>query len=476
MDSKDSQEAAVLRGIFDCDEAYKTPTSADYGRLFESALVVVDTNVLINLYRSNERTRLDTFAVLNQLQDQLWVPYQVIAEFWRVRDLPSVKGHHRAKARAACAALDKTFRAFSDTNERWLKDVHLDADEVAKGKIKGYGERMQRVLEEAKQFIASQAEADALDGTASTHTDPVLQNLEPLLRGKVGEPMPPAERTEALLEAKRRADASIPPGYADFASKPDDQAAGDYIIWKQVIAQASMTGQDVLLVTGDIKEDWWTPRSGQNLARPRSELQVEMRNEAGVELFMMTPSQLLAEASGIFKVPVDKRSVDDLASREGLVEVTFPPVLRDLIVAAINKAHERAADRYESEGLYSYGSVLQNLVLEEMRERVRAAGGESIKVGRAWYPIWDGLLVVPLKTAPHSNVTRVLSSRRLGEVGEVMSARQRIPSFGEGRSEEIYPVVVTYAASLGGGIQYIEAGTGRFNDGAFDLMHRARLL
>ncbi|MFD4759474.1 PIN-like domain-containing protein [Streptomyces sp. NPDC058439] len=49
-------------------------------------MVVLDTNVLLNLYRSNARTRQDTLAVLTRLRDRLWVPHQVLTEFWRNRE------------------------------------------------------------------------------------------------------------------------------------------------------------------------------------------------------------------------------------------------------------------------------------------------------------------------------------------------------------------------------------------------------
>ncbi|WP_425588779.1 PIN-like domain-containing protein [Streptomyces thinghirensis] len=44
---------------------------------------MLDTNVLLNLYRSNESTRRDTLAALARLRERLWIPHQVLTEFWR---------------------------------------------------------------------------------------------------------------------------------------------------------------------------------------------------------------------------------------------------------------------------------------------------------------------------------------------------------------------------------------------------------
>lgn len=73
-------------GLFDGFEAYKTPTEADYARLLAEGIVVPDANVFLNLYRYNEQTRNDLLAVFRQLGDRLWVPHQVIVEFWRNRE------------------------------------------------------------------------------------------------------------------------------------------------------------------------------------------------------------------------------------------------------------------------------------------------------------------------------------------------------------------------------------------------------
>ncbi|MFF0762300.1 PIN-like domain-containing protein [Streptomyces sp. NPDC003737] len=391
------------RGIFDCDDAYRTPTKADFERIFETGVVALDTNVLINLYRSNERTRRDTFAVLNKLKSQIWVPHQVISEFWRNRDLPSVRGHHRAKARNVCTALDKTLRSISDATDRWLKDVHLSSDENANRHIKEANESITKAIEEIKTFIEQQAEKDAIEGTSSTHTDPVLNELDQLLKGNVGAPLPAEDHGRALKEAKRRADAKIPPGYADFASKSDTQAAGDYIIWEQVLIEAEQRQRDILLVTGDVKEDWWVPRNEQNPARPRTELRVELKRRAGVELFMLTPSQLLTEADRIFGLRVDERSVSDLASSEHAAAMLRLSVLvRSVIVQSIILAHERAIAAASNvnpiaKSLSPYGMTMEHAVRQVLNGKVSKLGGTTLTVRAVDYPVFDGKILFPLR-------------------------------------------------------------------------------
>ncbi|MFE6469014.1 PIN-like domain-containing protein [Streptomyces rochei] len=310
------------RGLFDCNDAYRTPIREDYEHLFTSGLVVLDTNVLLNLYRSNNRTRKDTLSVLGKLRDRIWIPHQVLSEFWRNRDLPSVRGHHRTKAKETCAALDKAHRSISDALDRWLRDVHLSNDTNARAHLNRDKESMENVLTSLKSFIQAQAERDALKDTSATQSDPVLTELDRVLHGRVGEPFPETTLVTALQEAKERADKRIPPGYEDFKDKPIEKAAGDYLLWAQILDEAERRKSDVLLVTGDVKPDWWIPATSHTPARPRTELTVELRKKAGVQLFMVTPSQLLTQANEIFNLRVDERSVNDLATAER--EHTYP--------------------------------------------------------------------------------------------------------------------------------------------------------
>jgi hypothetical protein len=72
-----------FRTIFDGFEGYQVPSNDEAELALRSGLVVVDTNALLNLYRYTERTRDDLFRVLESLGTRLWIPHQVMLEFWR---------------------------------------------------------------------------------------------------------------------------------------------------------------------------------------------------------------------------------------------------------------------------------------------------------------------------------------------------------------------------------------------------------
>ncbi|MFC4609038.1 PIN-like domain-containing protein [Streptomyces maoxianensis] len=303
---------AMDRGIFDCDEAHRSPIRSDYERIFQQGTVVLDTNVLLNLYRSNESTRRDTLAALAKLRKRLWIPHQVLEEFWRNRELPSVRNHHATKASEASDALDKAVHTAKTAVNGWVAAVQLKDNDQVTRRIDEDVTRLATVVDNLKTFIRNQAECDALKETATTYTDPVLNALEPLLRGRIGEPLSSEEYDLALKEAQERADEEIPPGHEDFRTKPPELAAGDYLLWVQLMAEARRRACDVLLVTGDVKKDWWTNRGYDIPPRPRGELVLELRQKAGVELYMLTPGELLTRAKELLDLEVAEGSVRDL--------------------------------------------------------------------------------------------------------------------------------------------------------------------
>jgi hypothetical protein len=75
-----------VRDLFDGFEGYITPTPEDYRRVLTTGIVVVDANVVLNLYRYTAEARHDLLTVLERLATTLWVPHQVDSEFWRNRE------------------------------------------------------------------------------------------------------------------------------------------------------------------------------------------------------------------------------------------------------------------------------------------------------------------------------------------------------------------------------------------------------
>jgi hypothetical protein len=294
--------ARRLGGLFDGFEAYKTATEEDYRALLTGGLVVPDTNVFLNLYRYNAETRDDLFSVLHNLADRLWVPHQVMVEFWRNRE--AVLRDPRDTDRTIQELGDQQDKAVR-TFRTWANRVGLQEERSAE--LSGV---LTAAFETVSDGVGELADDAAAEFSRNTNKDPVLARLEPILDGRVGLAMGDVEHVEAIVEAKRRASTRQPPGYKDIGKEGDD-SAGDYLVWTQVLSEALSRCRNVLLVTGDVKEDWWRRHHGE-LRGPRHELVDEMRKVAGVRLFIIRPESLLLQARQALQVTVRDQSVQDV--------------------------------------------------------------------------------------------------------------------------------------------------------------------
>jgi len=299
---KDLDFPEIGNGLYGGFEGYRTATDTKYHRLLADGLVVPDTNVFLNLYRYNEQTRSDLLTVLSGLGDRLWVPRQVMEEFWRNRE--GVLRDPRDTEKTATELAGQREKALGIFHT-WVNRVGLPperSDQMISALTKAFDEVIAGVSELA-DHNASQFARD-------TNNDPVLKGLESILRGRVGGAMDESDYKAALEEAKRRGAEKRPPGYKD-SGKQDSAAAGDYLVWAQILAEAKLRERDVLIVTGDVKEDWWRREHGE-LRGPRLELVQEMRISAGGRLFMMRPETLLLHGSQVLQVQVREGSVEDI--------------------------------------------------------------------------------------------------------------------------------------------------------------------
>ena len=57
----------------------------EYKTLWQDAIFIFDTNILLNLYRYQSSTRDELLKVIEQLTSRIWIPNHVALEFQRNR-------------------------------------------------------------------------------------------------------------------------------------------------------------------------------------------------------------------------------------------------------------------------------------------------------------------------------------------------------------------------------------------------------
>lgn len=277
-----------------CDE--------DRRRFFTEALVVLDTNVLLSLYEYTPPARAQVLAALERVKERLWLPYQVGLEF--------VRGRHRV-----IASRTSTLRSAPDDVNRKLNEARkalLGASALVKDLLAKYAQDddaireldsqiNQDAVEERftdwketllKQVAKLKNEHDvALASVASN--DPVLPCVAELYGDRIGkQPAQEVLRQRVKEAAEYRFPNNIPPGFSDRGKATPLQAAGDFLLWEELVEEAKSSDSlaRVLFISADVtKGDWYEPEESGRGPRPWPMLYDELRLRSGAELCIETP-------------------------------------------------------------------------------------------------------------------------------------------------------------------------------------------
>jgi hypothetical protein len=147
--------------------------------------------------------------------------------------------------------------------------------------------------------------------TNDRYAEAILKCFE----GKVGSCPSDEELRRLRTVAKERYDKDIPPGYKDVKAKDMPGAAGDYIGWHQIIEIGKSENANIIFVTGDRKEDWWTTLHGRNLG-PRAELIEEFGRLSQRTIYLYDFEGFLRAMKEFHIADVSQDAIEE--AREGL--------------------------------------------------------------------------------------------------------------------------------------------------------------
>ena len=245
---------------------------------------VLDTNVLLHLYRYSETARVQFLEFLRLVRKQLFIPYQVALEFHRNR--AEVIAEQLAIADKTVAALDAE-----------IKNLDVALDSVLTHKYHPYIDRSE-VLSGLKDALVKSRDAVA-DGSQRYHADfgadPVLAAIHEVIEGHIGEPFSRDELTEVYKEAEDRYARQVPPGYKDI-KKPVPDRYGDLVLWKETLRYGAAHNCPAIIVTDDNKEDWIWRTHGRTISI-RPEMRREYYDAASQPVWLYTPERFMLETS-----------------------------------------------------------------------------------------------------------------------------------------------------------------------------------
>lgn len=273
------------------------PTEVEIESAWNEGVFVFDANALLNLYRYSEPTREDFFKALNNLEEKLFMPYQVGFEFHSNKNTV-IKG------------LKSLFDSIPNAINELLKaGGKFDSIfNVAKRHPSIQVDAFQKLKEEFIQKIKDELENQYSSHPDFSKDDTVLERLTILYENKVGKPFTEEQLDKIYKEGEVRYKKEMPPGFKDLDSKKDlgnQRIYGDLIIWKQLIEYAKDKKKPIILITDDRKEDWWTKEGGETI-RPRQELIKEFFDQSGIRILIYSSDRFL-------KFAKDRRLIDEVA-------------------------------------------------------------------------------------------------------------------------------------------------------------------
>jgi PIN domain-containing protein len=279
---------------------YYRPSEEEFKKLWDTALIVPDTNVLLTLYRLSEATRGKLIEILGLLQERIFIPYQVAYEFQN-RRIDVIEDQMKAYEN-----VEEAIGGFAaEVGKGMRQHPRLDKQDLE--------ERITDALEPVIEHLAAvrAGHPDPLEDDDPLGVDAIRDALEPLLAERIGEPR---DLEQLTTEGRERYERKQPPGWAD-EKKPEPQRYGDLAIWFEILDRAKREGKAVILVTEERKADWWWVREGRSLG-PRIELVEEMQEKAGQRLYLYGVERFMEEASKALGVEFSEDERDDVVRAE----------------------------------------------------------------------------------------------------------------------------------------------------------------
>lgn len=262
--------------VRDLFRGYYQATPAEVSTIWSDGLIALDANVLLSLYKVLPTTSDLYLGALEHRSRQMWLPYQAGVEFHR-----NVHSE-RAKQTNAHQARIKSIDTFLEELRTTAKKSRLQSSKLQK-EVEGKLRALKTELEGESKMIADQTHH---------HTpDHLLQRVAALFDGRVGAPPTEEELTQMHEDARKRFEAQVPPGYEDAKTKEGVRKYGDYILWRQILNNASELHRDFILVTDDDKSDWWLKDEKKKSLAPRPELIQEFRAVTGQEILILNSAQ-----------------------------------------------------------------------------------------------------------------------------------------------------------------------------------------
>jgi hypothetical protein len=311
----------------------------DFSKLWEEGVFVFDSNVLLDLYRLPKSARNDLINVIEneKFADRVWIGFQVVLEFLnnRFEAISDQKNKFTSVRNILENAIEQydelTSNLETELAKLKLRQRHslIEPDKFINQKNIDSGIKyIQRFIDNLDKLEKKQSDVNDLDQ--------IKEIVLRLFEGRMGNGFDKKRLEGIYKEGEKRYENKIPPGYKDikkvgshlFEDKEYIRKYGDLILWYEIIEKAKEDNLEyIILVTGDVKEDWWYEKRGKKLG-PRKELLNEIYFKVpDLDVFhMYDTSTFLKYAKQQLKIDIKDSSISEAKdiielSRQSRIEV-----------------------------------------------------------------------------------------------------------------------------------------------------------
>lgn len=265
--------------------------------IWQDCIFFLDTNILLNTYRFPKDYTDTLFSILEKGAERFQITEHVAKEYHKnFNSTPATLMKSYDKIREEILNQKHYDRLRSDYQNR-----HPTID------INAY-------LAEIHGFLNSVVAK--IDVDRQKHPDiPNLQKkIGDFFTDKIFHPTTAMNMDMAYKEAEQRYAQKIPPGYKDAVDKQAPDKYGDFVIWKEIIAFSIQNKKDIIFITDDTKEDWFSKSDEGKTLGPRPELLTEFHALTSQKCYIYQANRFFEFANNHFALSIAPQTIIDIKS------------------------------------------------------------------------------------------------------------------------------------------------------------------
>ncbi|MFS0670149.1 PIN-like domain-containing protein [Peribacillus frigoritolerans] len=281
--------------------------------IWESAIFVIDTNVLTNFFKVSSHDYITTLLkILSDLKEKkrLWIPHQVALEFLYnyEKSMYQPKRGIELLSKKLTKLENEAIKAFA-THQSEHPSVNVD--------------NFKHILDDFKTIPNKISELEKMEISYLPNPEEIKEKIYSLLDGIIGKQYPQEKLNEIEKQGEERYPQDIPPGFEDakkegfriFGRMKYQQKYGDLILWNQIIdyVKTSDNPSPIIFITEEKKIDWWEHGENKKIKRPQPQLIQEFFLETEQSFYMYRTDNFVKYAKQFLELDVTKEQEENVS-------------------------------------------------------------------------------------------------------------------------------------------------------------------